>query len=336
MPVVVEMSAVGRRVVIRFRRSPAAVDRPFSDVVGELVALDDDWATVRSSSGTVRVARADIVVARTVAPGRRRILDLERIAARGWRAAEVLELDGWLLRANAGWTRRANSVLPLGTPARPLPELLDEVERFYADRGTGMLIQLPLPARGVLDAELARRCWVIEAPVVLLTRSLLDPSLLDRSLLDPSLLDRPAPGIDDGSGVLLEDEPSARWQAGYRARDGRLPSAALDLLRRHENAVFASVASAGSTVGIARGTVDDGWLGVTALEVDPAARRRGVARGLMAALQDWGKQRGATHAYLQVEADNADALALYRDLGYVEHHRYHYRRPPAQAPGSAP
>jgi ribosomal protein S18 acetylase RimI-like enzyme len=44
----------------------------------------------------------------------------------------------------------------------------------------------------------------------------------------------------------------------------------------------------------------------------------------MATLLEWGAERGATTAYLQVLGDNEPALALYERLGFVEHHRYRY------------
>ena len=51
-------------------------------------------------------------------------------------------------------------------------------------------------------------------------------------------------------------------------------------------------------------------------------------RAVMAALQRWAAERGARWVYLQVAADNAPARALYRRAGFIEHHRYHYRRRP--------
>ncbi len=160
MPVMLSAKLVGRRIVLRYRRSDGILP-PLSDVVGELVSLTPTTAIVAGRGGRITVDRAAIVAAREVAPHRREILELERIARRGWRAAEVVELDGWRLHADRGWTGRANSVLPLITPRRPLPELLAEAGRFYAERGLPLQIQVPLPARGLLDAELAGRCWTL-------------------------------------------------------------------------------------------------------------------------------------------------------------------------------
>ncbi|MDQ1739423.1 MAG: N-acetylglutamate synthase, partial [Pseudonocardiales bacterium] len=134
MPVMLSARLVGRRVVLRYRRQDGSVP-PLSDVVGELASLTPTTAVVAGRHGLVTVDRAAIVAARVVAPHRRQILELERVARRGWRAAEVVDLDGWLLHADQGWTGRANSVLPLVTPHRPLPELLVEAGRFYAERG---------------------------------------------------------------------------------------------------------------------------------------------------------------------------------------------------------
>jgi GNAT superfamily N-acetyltransferase len=77
----------------------------------------------------------------------------------------------------------------------------------------------------------------------------------------------------------------------------------------------------------------DGWVGFRGIEVDPAHRRQGLARTIMAALLDWGAELGATTAYLQVLGDNFPALALYESMGFVTHHAYAYLTP--GSPGSA-
>ena len=53
-----------------------------------------------------------------------------------------------------------------------------------------------------------------------------------------------------------------------------------------------------------------------------------MAGDLILSALKWARLRGAREAWLQVEADNAPALALYRSLGFDEVYRYHYRRPP--------
>jgi N-acetylglutamate synthase len=74
-------------------------------------------------------------------------------------------------------------------------------------------------------------------------------------------------------------------------------------------------------------TYSEGWLGLRTLEVAPSRRRRGLGLAVVAALLDWGAERGATTAYLQVLADNRAALGLYDRLGFTTHHAYRYLSP---------
>jgi len=77
----------------------------------------------------------------------------------------------------------------------------------------------------------------------------------------------------------------------------------------------------------------DDWVGFRSIEVDPAHRRQGLGVAVMAALLEWGAERGATTAYLQVLGDNVAALALYERLGFVTHHAYRYLAPPTTTGG---
>lgn len=308
MPVMLSDGLVGRWIVLRYRRAEQDGRPPLSDLVGELVELTADAATLRTRAGELRtVARSAVLIAKPVGASRREVLELARIGRLGWRAAEQAELDGWLLSADRGWTGRANSVLPLRTPARPLAELLDAARSFYAERGLPLQIQIPLPARGLLDAELAGRCWTRQRAAVVLTRRL--------AVAAP----------DSRPPVGLAEAPDDGWLAAYHYRGGPLPEFARQLLTRHDRATFASIRLAGRTVAIGRGSVDEGWLGITSVEVVPDSRRQGLATALVAELARWGAAQGASSCYLQVDEGNEAALALYERLGFTRHHRYHYR-----------
>ncbi len=72
------------------------------------------------------------------------------------------------------------------------------------------------------------------------------------------------------------------------------------------------------------------------LATDPAARRQGHARALLAAFEAHALGRGAVAAFLEVAEDNTGARALYAGAGWVQAGRRpgYYRRPGA-APAAA-
>jgi ribosomal protein S18 acetylase RimI-like enzyme len=70
---------------------------------------------------------------------------------------------------------------------------------------------------------------------------------------------------------------------------------------------------------------DSRWVGISAIETAPSARRRGLAKLVMDALLEWADEQGATDAFLEVTPTNEPAVGLYTALGFTTHHEYHCR-----------
>ena len=316
--------AVGRRVSVR-RRVPGGL----SDVVGELVEADDTHLVVRRRDGhLVDIAAADFVSGRVVPPATQRlrtaadvsVLTLERVAAHGWRPLEQEALGQWQLRAGAGFTGRANSVLPLGEPDRPLAQALDAVRTWYRDRHLTPLIQVPLPLLAELDAALGDDGWTAANPVVVMVGDVAAALLATQSQL--SL--RPD-NVSVTSSVATE--PDDDWMRLYHYRGTALPAAARDVLVNVEQPLFVTTRDAdGRPVAVARAAITGPWVGVTAVTVDPSVRRRGVGTATMRDVLAESGRRGARHVYLQVAQENEAARTMYGALGFTDHHRYQYRR----------
>ena len=235
---------------------------------------------------------------------------LEEVAARTWRGLEEERHGDWLLRAGAGFSGRANSALVVGDAPGSPADAVAAVARWYVDRGLPPRAQLPGPP-GAADAAFAAAGWTRGEDVLVLTAPL--------SRWD-------APDVP----VELSPAPDAAWLAGYRYRGADLPPEARAVLTRAADPLFASVRPGPSPAlpaAVARGVVEDGWLVITAVTVAEGFRRRGLARAVMTALADAGRERGAHSCLLQVSEDNEPALALYDRLGFRTHHRYRYLTP---------
>jgi ribosomal protein S18 acetylase RimI-like enzyme len=61
---------------------------------------------------------------------------------------------------------------------------------------------------------------------------------------------------------------------------------------------------------------------IQTIEVDPAFRRRGIARELMRHAEQSAAEARATYIWLHVDEHNAEAIALYQSCGYQHHGRH--------------
>ncbi|MEV0372981.1 GNAT family N-acetyltransferase [Streptomyces sp. NPDC050636] len=328
---------VGKRVSVRRRTGGGPGSAAFTDTVGVLTSWDAGVLSITRRNGEcVEIDESLLVAAKVVPaePARRRgpaadARELQEVAARGWPALETERLGDWALRAAGGFTRRANSVLPLGEPGVPLDTALERITRWYGERGLPALIVVATGRADTgeqLAAELDRRGWTAERHTSVRIAALapLADTGADTMGVPPGRAKPRAWGM-----AALAREPDAEWLGMYN-RTGEPTPDALKVLTGGPSVWFATVPSAGPHAGrpaaIGRVVVDGRWAGFSAIEVDPAQRRQGLATLVMAALAERALQEGASAAYLQVEDDNIDGRALYDRLGFTEHHGYHYRR----------
>lgn len=269
---------VGKRVSVR--RLTGAFDGTgkFTDTVGVLTSWDGDVVLITRRTGeTVRIAESSLVAGKVVpsAPARRRgpaasFPELARVAARAWQPVEREALGEWELRASAGFTRRANSVLPLGGPEMPLDDALERVRSWYGQRGLPAYVQTATGAEGTqerLCAELEARGWTREVTAELRIGAL------------APLADGPPAGA---TAVRLDRACDEAWLRRYQRFQEPGPHV-LTVLGAGPSVWFASVAeeasegdgAGGVPAAIGRCVVDGRWAGFMAVEVDPRGGGRG-------------------------------------------------------------
>ncbi|MGW5778670.1 GNAT family N-acetyltransferase [Streptomyces sp. NPDC003863] len=330
---------VGKRVSVRYVTDSAEPGEKFTDAVGVLTSWDAGVLLITRKSGeTVRIAESSLAAGKIVpaAPARRRgpsatFAELARATARAWQPVESEPLGEWTLRAafcevppagrpggavagrRVGFTRRANSALPLGDPGLPVAEALTHVRAWYAARKLPAYIQTATGAEGtqeLLCAALDRHGWHREVSAEVRIAALAPIGDLDA----------------DVSAVRLSRTVEEPWLRRYQRSQEPGP-AVRSVLASGPSVWFASVEGTGEVpAAIGRLVVDGRWAGFMAVEVDPGQRRRGLATSVMTALARQALDEGASAAWLQVEADNDGARALYDGMGFATHHHYHHYR----------
>jgi N-acetylglutamate synthase len=241
---------------------------------------------------------------------------LELCAYDAWPAEEVESLAGWRLRAMRGVTRRANSVWTFeATGDMSMDRRIDQAEVWYASRGLAATFQVTDRARPEgLDAALAQRRYAIDAPVSIQVAATADV----RAVL--------APG--DAS---VTRTCSAEWFeiSAHRGRFAKVPEIYRGLLERIGPAArFALARVDGQPAAVVLGVVARERMGIFSMLTLPCGRRRGAGRAVLAALAATAHEEGVEALYLQVERDNAPAIALYAAASFRELYGYHYRVAP--------
>ena len=246
-----------------------------------------------------------------------------------WRPLQVDTVGGWTIGRSAGFTRRANSVVPAGA-VDDLPAALERAEALYRAAGLPCVVRVCAAAQPAdLDGVLAVRGYRAVARTDLMVRAVdgAGPAGRRAAAFDGAAS---VAGAGTGAGFQVSDRPDDDWLAGWLAVKAST-RAQEDVVRTACRVVTGSPADyltlrdAQGVVGVVRAATVGAWGAVSCLAVAPRARRRGVASTLTEAALERVRARGASWAFVQVEQTNAPARSLYEGLGFERVAAYHYR-----------
>jgi GNAT superfamily N-acetyltransferase len=240
---------------------------------------------------------------------------IEQAALWAWPPKETAWVEGWLLRAGGGRTRRINSVRTLVFAAgADVDKAIARVERWYAARALPACFQLTeLAAPAGLDAELEALGYLRLTPSAVL---LVDATGVESPGQEPiELQTRPTP-------LVMNAVCDPRWGPEVRRARAEL------FARIRKPHVFAVLTEGGQPAAGGLCVVDGDLAAILAMRTEVPFRRRGHARAVFRRLAAWARNAGAKRIYLQVEDDNEAAQALYRPFGGALAYRYWYREPP--------
>ena len=246
---------------------------------------------------------------RSIEPGARRI---EERALNASGAFQSLVYDGWLLGYRPGPTKRLRCINPFYRSTLPLAEKIAYCTAFYGATGLPAVFRLlPFSQPSSLDGWLDDNGWGMFERTLVLRADLACAQAPATAGNSVEMV--PVTQWEPLVAELLDIAPDARPRFAERAAMYPLPQAGA-VIRRD-----------GEIVACGLLKLEDDHAGIFALKTAARWRGRGLGRAMVAALLEEARLRGAATAYLQVTADNAPALALYRRFGFAPAYEYWYR-----------
>jgi ribosomal protein S18 acetylase RimI-like enzyme len=239
------------------------------------------------------------------------VRQIEALGFRAWPASSVHYDGSWSIRITANHpAKRLNSVNPLdpGDTQNIEERVTAAAERFRA-AGRALIFRLSPLAPRKLESYLEQSGWTRFDESLVMVADLADIDFSDVIDLEP---------LDD---VVRFVDASLQVQgAANKLRQGLIEVVSAI---RPVKGLFV-VEDADVPVSTAICVCDGAMAGLFGIETAENQRRRGHGRTIVKTALKWAVLQGARKAWLQVEASNAGAIALYQSLGFKEAYRYAY------------
>ncbi len=231
-------------------------------------------------------------------------------------------VDGWLVRLSPGKAQRARCINALADGALPLGERLSICQALYREAGLRMLLRItPFSRPELLDS------WLGELGFQRFGDS--------QVMVCNNIQSLPHSPVPPQALIFEEVDSKAYAHIVGELRGTELPQRLVHAQRLLHSPVPYCAAvlrdTAGQVLACAQTAVESQMVGLYDVHTADMARGRGLSSWLCARMLVDARRRGAKRGYLQVDAHNAPARAVYLRLGFSDAYGYHYRALPVAA-----
>lgn len=228
---------------------------------------------------------------------------------------QQLWLDGWMVRFCPGKAKRARSVNALADGVMRLEDRLDAAAAIFCKAALPLIFRLtPFTKPAGLDAWLGERGFFRTDDSRVMVASQLHDHTQPLSA-DLALRRVEHAEFAEQVGALRRSPTEHRRAHALRTSQCAVPYQGWIIQRRGD----------GRVVACGQMAIEAECVGLYDVFTHPEHRGQGLARQLCAELLQQARASGARLAYLQVDATNAPAMAVYRRLGFADAYGYHYR-----------
>lgn len=239
---------------------------------------------------------------------------LEAVGFRAWPASSVVYDGSWQVRLTPGHPgKRLNCIVPLDpSDSRDIAGRLDAANGRFKAQGRPVLVrQTPLSPKPLVDFLIADG-WERFDEVITMTADL-------NTMAFPDTMDH-LPTQDVGRYVDAD--------VAVHGSDPALKPALAEIVTsiKPPSGLFVIEDASEGPLAAALCVQDNDLAGIMSLAVRADRRRQGFGIEILSSALRWARMRGARTAWLQVVADNREALALYSKMGFEEAYRYAYWR----------
>ncbi|HYW57262.1 MAG TPA: GNAT family N-acetyltransferase [Polaromonas sp.] len=237
------------------------------------------------------------------------IASIERATLAAVSPETLEEREGWLLPVDSGTVGRAKSAVPLQHTSCDL-RVIEWIEAYYAEKGFPAIFRVATaPCFDALRRELRKRGYSAHKPTLVQVGTV-----------------QHMRQVSGQPPAACADAPDAAWTAlflgeGFDPVDG---ASRVKTLSRARDSVYAGISGGAAVLAGGAAAFGHGWASVHGMRTAQSHRGQGLAGRVLAGLADAAASRGIERVFLQVEAANTAAQALYRRAGFTTAWRYDY------------
>lgn len=247
-------------------------------------------------------------------------IEIEQATRFAWPAIEEEALSYGVLRYAGGTDRRVNSLNLYADAVCDSAEVISATEGFFGMRNAAPIVRLvkangtPLEALAAVDRALDTGGYEKQAETLTM--------LLNMESKSHS---RARSAAEQAHSVDVSGWLRSWYELTERSMDSLGVHGAMLGKLTCPHTFHLSRDRDGEVLGSGMAVLSEHAVGLFGIATASQRRREGHGTAMLCSLLEWAYLFGARCAYLQVEASNAGAIALYRGLGFETLYSYWYR-----------